>query len=437
MKAKWLYAAFILTIFGCGGALNGKGAITGLVLDTDGNPVRGARVFVTSPALRETVSTNSGSYRLDTIEAVDATVQAEITKDGVLYQGATLARVFDQAESQNRNITLIRASDSATLQGRVFGQGLAIEGARLSARPTSGGIYSSTQALTDSNGNYVLTGLAPGASYQITASFPGFTAAEVLRTFSAGQTQSVNFNMTTAGDPLLPKPANVSATSWTTPSEVTRDAEASRAIDKVKAFIDPRYKKNAGSSRQTAGGNTVEVQLFWDKIDSLQLLGYAISRKRGTDAWQDLDFLRDPLAETYVDGSIALREDVQYSYSLSASNVNYPDTNNSEGDYSDAVSVVPLGDMVDNGVLISGGNVTFRWQALNGAANYTVYVFDEFPGIRVSSYDNNFGSPATGTSFTYNLRPLLSGRRYYYLVMAATSDDTARSLSRIGSFVAP
>ncbi len=41
------------------------------------------------------------------------------------------------------------------------------------------------------------------------------------------------------------------------------------------------------------------------------------------------------------------------------------------------------------------------------------------------------------TLITYNLATLTSGVRYYYLIMGANANDSARTLSRIGSFIAP
>ena len=138
-----------------------------------------------------------------------------------------------------------------------------------------------------------------------------------------------------------------------------------------------------------------------------------------------------------MDSDINLRDGINYSYVVSATNTNYPDTNNSLSDDSNAVTVTPLGDMNILNPTFGGGNVTFRWSAVPNAANYTIYVFDTYPGIMVSSYANNFNNPATGTQWTYNLAPLTSGHLYYYLIMGSNSNDSARTLSVIGSFTAP
>lgn len=439
MKRNWLpFALLIATILGCGGAGAGAGSVAGLVLDMKGNPVRGARVFVETGVLRETHSNSAGSYNITGVSAEDVLVKAEYDDGVTLFQGQNLARVFDQSQSNSLNIVMIPSTQIASIQGVVTGTGgIRIQGARISAKPTNGTQLASCQTIADDNGNYVLGGLAGGVQYQIQASFPGWESGEAIRTPSVGNVQTVNFSLGPNGDPILPGPANLSLTAWTSPAELTRDPEKNHALENVKKFIDPRYRKSTGKGRLTSQGNPVEVQLYWDKFDSLEILGYEIWRKRSSDAWQAVEFLRDPLAETFMDSDINLRDGVLYSYSVAGSNTNYPNTDNSYGDFSSTVTVTPLADMNVQTPTIAGGQVTFHWEAVTDAASYTIYVFDQYPGIMVSSYANNFNNPATGTQWTYNLTPLASGHQYYYLIMGSNSDDSARTLSAIGSFIAP
>lgn len=430
------FAFLILTLLGCGGAGAGFGNIAGVVLDENGNPVRGARVYVEGSAPRETVSNSAGSYLLADVSAEDLIVKATIGSPTQFY-GENFVRVFDTNQSNNATIIMAPIGSIGSFKGTVFGNGgIRIQGARISVKRTDNTSFSSVQTIADDDGNYQINGLQGGKSYQVVASYPGFASAESLRTATAGVTQTLNFSLGNNGDPLLPAPDNIIATAWTSPLEITRGLEQSRAYAAIKKLIDPRYKP-AANSRTTVSGRPVEVQLYWDRFDSLQILGYGIWRKRSSDDWMDIDFLRDPLAETYTDSYTDLRDGVQFSYSVTANNTNYPNTSNSESDFSSVVSVTPLGDMITQAPQNVGGTVRFRWNALSGAANYTVYVFEQYPDYDVSSYANNFNNPSTGTSWDYNLTPLASGHTYYYLVMAANSDDSARSLSTIGSFVAP
>lgn len=432
------FGSLVLTLVACGGAgVEEVGSVTGLVLDTDGNPVRGATVYVTDGVNRETSSNTSGSFSLTGVQGVNTRIRATIVKGSTTYYGENFAQVYNGEQTQNLNIVVMPESLVSTVQGTVTESrnGLRIQGARITAKPTTGSQFATVQTITDSNGNYALPALQSGTSYQIMASYVGFTSADVVRIPAAGVATTANLVLQPSTDGVIPSPTNLSAVAWTSPSIVTRDRAAATAISNVKAFIDPRFKSS--SSRVTALGNQVEVQLFWDKFNSLNVLGYEIWRKRNTDAWVGLDFIRDPIAESYLDSDSALREDINYTYSVAGGNSNYPNTDNSKGDFSNQVTVNPLGDMILRSPVISGSNVTLNWQAVNGATRYTIYVFDEYPGVRVSSYANNFNNPATGTSWTYNLTPLASGRRYWYLIMGSTSDDSARTLSALGSFVAP
>ncbi len=439
MKRNWIAFGILVTaLLGCGGTGAGVGSVAGLILDINGNPVRGARVFVDDVTIRETNSNSSGSYRITGVSATDIVIKAEYDNGSTIFRGQNLARVFDQEQVNSHNIVLIPSSQIAALQGRVLSSGgQQIQGARISAKPTNGSQLGSVQALADDSGNYFLGGLAGGITYQVIVSFPGFRSVDVTRTPSAGNTQTVNFSLGPNGDPLLPPPGNLALTAWTSPAELTRDAEARHAMENVKKFIEPRYRRSNGTGRLTSQGNPVEVQLYWDRFDSLELLGYAVWRRRSSDPYQSIDFLRDPLAESYLDSDINLLDGVNYSYVVDAANTNYPNTGNSLSDDSNAVSVTPLGDMNVSSPTFGGGNVTFHWSAVPNAANYTIYVFNSYPGIMVNSYANNFNNPASGTQWTYNLTPLVSGHLYYYLIMGSNSDDSARTLSAIGSFTAP
>ena len=439
MKRNWIaFGLLMVAILGCGGVGAGVGSVAGLILDVNGDPVRGARVFVDDGTLRETNSNSSGSYLITGVSATDILVKAEFDNGSTFFQGQNLARVFDKEQVNSHNIVLIPSNQIASIQGRVQSSGgLPIQGARISAKPTDGSQLMSVQALADDNGNYVLGGLMGGKTYQIQASFRGYHSADATRTPSAGNPTTLNYSLGPNGDPLHPAPTNLGVVAWTSPLETTRDAEKQHAMDSIKKFIDPRFRRQDPKGRSTSQGSPVEIQLYWDRYDSLEILGYAIWRQRSNDQYEAADFLRDPLAESYLDSDLNLRDGIKYSYVIDAANTNYPDTNNSLSDDSNVASVTPLGDMNISNPTKAGGNVTFHWSAVPNAANYTIYVFNSYPGIMVSSYANNFNNPATGTQWTYNLAPLNSGQLYYYLIMGSNSDDSARTLSVIGSFTAP
>jgi hypothetical protein len=436
----FLFSAFLAVVLGCGGAgtTSTQGSVSGLVLDQNGDPVRGARVFTTTTPPRETFTTTSGSYILSGVEAVDLVVFAEIAVGNTNYSGQNVARVFTNEQAQNTNILVAPTARMATINGTVTGtRGTRVQFGRISAKPVNTSLFSSNQTLTNNNGDFTLSGLISGVNYQIVASYPGFQSSEIFYTPQIGNNvTNFSFSLRNSGNPLLPAPQNLIATAWTTVPEATRSTEQKIAIDNVKKFLNPRYKKNKVSRKNASNGNPIEIQLYWDKIDSLELLGYGIYRQRSNDTALDIDFLRDPLADGYLDSDPEIRDGVPYRYDIFAGNTNYPN-DNSFSDFSNGSTVTPLGGFNSANVNVANnGVVTFNWSPVSGAANYSVYVFDQYPGLGISAYDNNFNNPATGTSFVYNLRPLAAGQRYYYLVLAANSDDSAKSLSAIGQFTA-
>jgi hypothetical protein len=188
------------------------------------------------------------------------------------------------------------------------------------------------------------------------------------------------------------------------------------------------------------GGNWVETDLYWDPIQNDSLLGYGIYR--GTSAngqTKAIEFLRDPLAGFFADADPGLRQGQPYFYEITALNVNFPDTFNSESDFSDRFGIQPLGDCVLRNPS-SGNPVTFNWNATSGAQEYTVYVFDLYPDFGVDPIwpRNDAERPAattTGTSLNY-AGPALGHGTYYYIVLAQDyrNGNDARSISRIGSF---
>lgn len=444
MKQRWLPMILLaVTIVACGGTGTppvAPGGVAGLVLDTDGNPVRGARIFFDTGTPRETVTNSSGSFALNNIPAADVLIKATVSDGTTSFYGENQIRVFPNEQVSNCNITVLRSNQIGVISGRVTTDtGIRIEGARISARPTDNSVFTTSQAITDRNGNYTLGGLWAGKAYQVVATNPGFRSSEALVTPITTGVRTVNLALGFNGDPILPTPPNFRLTSWTSPAEISRDRALGQAYVAVKTAIDKRYKVGKGSSRLTAGGNPVEVQLFWTPLDSLELLGYNIYRARGAaDPFTKIEFLADPLADGFLDSDPNLRDGVSYTYFTNAVNTNYPDSNNSDGFNTAQLSVVPLGDITDLGVITTSGNAVFRWSTVPGAANYTVYVFDRYPSVGIQPYANNFNNPSLGNNFTYNLTPaLVPGKRYYYVIMGANSDDSARTLSRIGEFVAP
>jgi hypothetical protein len=246
----------------------------------------------------------------------------------------------------------------------------------------------------------------------------------------------VDFSLDDETNPTLPAPQNLSAVAWTTPFEATRSRSSSLALEAVKRIVDPRRSLRPPPGRLSPLGNHVEVDLYWDPLPPqyyVSLLGFGVYRafSAGGSATA-IDFLRDPNAVFFSDVDDNLNSFTTYYYELTALNTTYPDTPNSESLPSNRYGVETLGDLVLNSVIF--GPTTFRWQSGSGADDYTVYVFDRYPGIGVDPIW--ISSPTAGTSQVYGGPPLSLGQRYYFIVLGSANLGESLSLSEIGEFVA-
>lgn len=432
-----------MLVAGCGGGGGSDtvGDVSGFVQDIDGNPVRDADVYVDFGP--QTVSNSAGSYVLTGVHGDVKTIKASTTQNGLTYYGENLVQLFDGERSKSVNITLVRASQRATLNGTVRDRnGFLVEGAHVyaAALNTQGQqlVFNGTMVLTDSNGRFHITTLLGGRDYTIVASARTFNSDTETVNVPAGQSQDLDFTLSNPTDPLLAPPTNVEAIAWTTPGESTTRMAGQRAgLEAIKSLIEPK-RAQFKQTRNTSNGNFVEVDLDWTPVVDPSLIGYGIYRGSGNVAANNLsliDFYRDPLAYLYEDLDPSFQENQTYTYAMSSFNTNAPNTNNSESNLSSLVVVSTLGDMVLSPVT---AGPTFHWQALTGANTYQVYVFDTFPSIGIQSI---WIGTTSNTSAAYNFDSqgpaLVSGHTYYYVVLGKDSTGFSRSLSVIDSFVAP
>lgn len=444
---RWiLLSAAAAAVISCGGGGGGGGnnarnaEVAGVVIDLDGNAVRGARVWINE--FGDTDSNSSGAYVLEGVSEGDWRVRASVTRDGTTYEAETVVRVFNGERAKNVNLTVIAETDQARIHGQVVdNQGFVVENAHVFAIPTyvegeqETGVLSSVMELTNGNGRFSMDKLAGNIEYKLTASGIGFNSDVEVVIVNPGQEEEVLLTLKNATNPLLPAPTNLVAVSWTSPSEVTRSPQLASATENLKRLFDPRIPKKK-VTRDTINGNWIEIDLFWDAYpDNDSHIGFGVYRRFGNSGDFDaIDFLRDPEAEIFEDADRNLQEFETWSYLITALNTRYPDTANSQSDDSNIASVETLGDLILNPV--AQGPLRFRWQSGSGAEDYVVYLFDEYPSIGVGSIWNNFSSPTVGTEQTYTGAPLQSGRRYYYVVIGSANSDFSRTISEVGTFVA-
>lgn len=432
-KTHWILgAAALITIISCGGggAGSGTGQVSGLVTDANGDPVRGALVFSGS---RSTTSNSAGSYVLDNVPEGDILVRAEIERDGIEFNGQNVVRIFRDERTKSLNIAVARTTLQARLHGTVRDRfGNRLSGARVYAQ---GNALTASMAITNSNGEYSMGGLMSGVTYQITATARTFGSDVDTVNLTAGTDLERDFTLSDGLNPSMDAPEDLVAIAWTTPSETSRAVNQRAALNAIKDMIDSRRKTQSG--RTTINGNNIEVNLFWDTYtdDYEDLLGFGIYRATTSNgASAAIDFVREPSAFFFQDLDDGLLENRTYYYEITALNTQYPDTFNSESDFSNRYGVETLGDLILLNEILSP--LTFRWLGGSGADEYSVYLFDEYPGIGVNSIWSTESNPTTGTSQTYTGPALQSGRRYYYVVLGSANGGDSRTLSFIADFVA-
>lgn len=441
MRTKSILGAVAaLVLAGCGGGGGGgtteRGDVSGGVFDADGSPVRDALVYVDAGRRRETRTDSAGAYVLRGVSAEDLLVRARTTADGLTFVGQNLARVYGGEREPSVNITLVAQNSQARLVGFVTtANGRVAKGLRVVARPTDGVTLSSSSTLTDNDGYYSIDGLIRGVEYRVLANANG--QGEDARVVTLGAQTQQNLTLGNPSNPNLAAPQNLDAVAYTTPGDITRGARQAEALEAVKRRLDPtraaRLARRKAAGRNTSLGRPIEVDLFWDDYTTTDTVGYGIYRRVGANGSNTTFYLQDPLAAYYADGDDALLPETEYSYAITAISSSYADNpNEGESAFSNRISTTPLADMTLN----SPSGATVRWNAVSGAATYTVFAYDEYPGLGVDPINGPNGQTPSGASLTVTRAgggSLTTGQTYYYVVVGERTDGSARTLSIVGT----
>ncbi|MGV3618052.1 MAG: hypothetical protein ACO1SV_22225 [Fimbriimonas sp.] len=436
----------LLLIAGCGGGggtTDLKGEVSGVIFDQEGFVVRGARVYFdgSEGSDRETISTTAGTYTLTDIPAQDIIIRAEISKNNVRYYGQNLASVVSGDRAKNVNIAVFPEGQLAVLRGEVRDrEGFLLRGVRVFLRPVDNPetpeddtLLTSAVGITDNNGAFRIAGLLGGLTYRVQVNALDYNSDFETITLDPREDRFINFTVPDGTLVNVPAPTNLLATVYTSPEAVRGNNRLGDAIEMMKGRLRPQRTRSL--TRSTVQGNPIEADLFWDPIDNTGLLGYGIYRGTGSQALRNVGFLRDPRAVFYADNDEALVENVSYTYGITSLDTLY-DGDEGESELSNTVSITPLGDLT-LGNVTSSTQPTFRWNAVQGATRYSVFLFSEFPSFGVTEIFSNYENPVNATEYAYTGPALTSGRTYYYFVIAEREDQTAVSFSRVGQFIVP
>ncbi|MGM7702003.1 carboxypeptidase regulatory-like domain-containing protein [Pseudalkalibacillus sp. Hm43] len=166
------------------------GAISGTVTDNSGNTLSGATVeiFLNNILVASTTTDSNGTYVINNLIPGAYTVSVSKENFGTETVGASV--VENQTSIANVSLT----PDPGTLTGTVLTTtGDPIEGAVLTVKDSRTGA-NITQVLTNNQGIYTATGLAPG-TYIITAQAEDFQSQQKGATILSNQTTTANFTL--------------------------------------------------------------------------------------------------------------------------------------------------------------------------------------------------------------------------------------------------
>lgn len=420
----------VLVLAGCGGdkATSKTSTVTGTVLDINNQPVRDAKV---STRYGNTRTSSSGAYSLPSQGNGAVEITAEAVRNGVRYRGRTTSFNYANEKTQSINIVVGQEDELGTISGNVRDRnGNPLQDASVYAYNGAG---ASLRMFTDANGDYEFRDLVGGVTYSVLAGGQGYRSDSSQIVLGTSDSRTANFVLDDPGLPNLQPPQNVFVTTWVSPADATARPGVS-TIDIARKLMDTKSKGSKRIvSRTKAPATTIaECDLQWDEQRFPDLLGYGIYKANSSNGTLNgVDFLPEPLAAYYVDQDVQTRS--TYSYGLTTISAVFPDfPDQSESSLSDRVVAKTLDKLTISNPTFAP--LTFRWQSGSTATSYVVFLFDEFPGVDVTSIWDNNSNRSSGTSVVYNGASLSVGQTYYYIVVGLANSDDSRTVSQIGSF---
>lgn len=423
----------LVALSGCGGSSKTTSAMTGTVYDQYLQPVIGASV---SSRDTKTTTSSAGSFVLSNQADGYVLVKAEITKDGVKYQGSSMAYNSPGVQTTGVGIVIAPATELATLSGSVTDRfGVKLQDASVFAYSASGG--SSKRAITGEDGTFTMNELVAGVTYTVSATGQTYRSDQFSLTLAPGEAFNTDFVLGDAGVPVLSAPTSLSAVTYTSFPTATRATAPGDALDWVKA----RYDKKPGAkvarstvSRAVRSDVRVEAQLDWLYNPTTETQGYGIYRSPGSVATPaGYDFYYDPLATTFFDGG--LEPSSTYTYAVTSASSHFPDfPSQTQSALSNTVVARTLERLSLTGY--SAGSKRFSWASGSGSTSFIVYVFDEFPGVDRVVFADNEAAPVTTNSWVYSGPAFVPGRTYYWFVLGLANGDNSRTISQVWSFKA-
>lgn len=369
---------------------NTQGSIVGVVLDSGGNRVPGARVFANVGPFTSGGAGGTGAQFFNNLASFNTTTRA----DG----GFTLPSL-----PPDNSYTV-----SASLVGRI---NQTVNNIKVLASSST----SVTLTLANATGTSTVPAPTGLAAQSITAPLISTRAAADNAGFM-----------------------NV----------VRRIVLQKRGLLAHRAAAMQKITLHRSHTRDTPAGSLIETDVFWDYQQLDNLYGYDVVRATTLNPanFVSIATVRDPLADRFADNDPVLTPDQLYYYSIARlDTINFPTgVGGISPPVQPPVTVQPLGP--ESLVSPSSGSVTstlptFRWNGVNRATLYKVLVYDQFPTLQADTDPNGvaplWNADFMGTSTTYAGPALVSGHTYYWAVLAQDAAASAFSVSPLQTFVAP
>jgi len=430
-----------------------KGAISGYVLDSNGNYVIKATVLVEGESPPRTALTGvQGGFlvRDVTPNRMHSLTAVVVDQEGRRWQGRRdEVWVAPGETTTNANIVVAPQGQIGTLVGRVTDtSGQPLKGAVV----TAGLSYDPDRlplihlaATTDSQGDYRLAEvpIMPDGIV-LTASAAGFenqTAA--VRDLTAGGTKRYNFRLRETASTIPAAPRNLDLLALTYPRDPERTGNPARLYEPIRQaslqrFTDARARRwrralpeltaqavRRSTTRRPPTGMLIEVDAFWDPVQDDDLAGYRLYRS--LFPLQDFVPVADlpgPANWVAADISDDLSVETRYYYSVTS----YSLRRNAESLLSSSVTAVPLPPLElespPSGPFGTSERPLFQWKPVRGATSYTVILFQDFPSTALArqvawgdgAEERVIQAPAT--SVRYDGNQLVPGEDYFWVVIA-------------------
>lgn len=430
----------------------GKGSISGVVynaygdtlLDAEVQLIQGGRVVASTRTTQFGTfifrNCAPGRYKLRVVaEVAGATLVGE--RENVIVVGGR--RTF------NADVTVFPEGVTGSIYGVVKDRnGRPVKGAYVF---TLVGILSSVSDVTDEFGRYRLSGIPAGSAIvEVVAN--GYLQGRQNVQVESGKEAELNFTLTEApsGLPPLPKPPSLKGMALTYAASVSRGVR-NAAFNAFASFLRRHMLTELSSVLEAASnspvrkrlppkGYIIEANLWWMPVSREDIAGYCVYRSYAhIGGFKRIATIQGTSLPLFVDASDEHTplKPVRYAFTLLS-------VTGSESEMSNEVRLVPLGELrpssPSNDAVIAiseGEQLTFEWQPVDGAVAYWVQLFAEFPTGAVDPQWETT-APLKATSTVYDGQPLLRAKTYYWMVIAADSENpkaaTAFSYSELRRF---